>query len=50
MAVMEPSQISYKYHRLPPQIIAHSVWLYCHFNMSLREVEELLLKGCSHVN
>jgi putative transposase len=36
--------ISYKHHRFPPTIIAHAVWLYCRFNMSLREVEELLLE------
>ena len=35
---------SYKRHRFPPEIIAHAVWLYCRFNMSLREVEELLLE------
>lgn len=36
--------ISYKRHRFPPEIIAHAVWLYCQFNMSFREVEELLLE------
>ena len=36
--------ISYKHHRFPPEIITHAVWLYCRFNMSFREVEELLLE------
>ncbi|MFZ7091448.1 IS6 family transposase [Primorskyibacter sp. 2E233] len=35
--------ISYKRHRFPPQIIAHVVWLYVRFNLSLREVEEMML-------
>ncbi|MEK1852189.1 MAG: IS6 family transposase [Phyllobacterium sp.] len=36
--------ISYKRHRFPPQIIAHAVWLYYRFPLSLRLVEELLLE------
>jgi len=36
--------VSYKRHRFPPEIIAHAVWLYVRFNISLREVEEMLLK------
>ena len=36
--------ISYKRHRFPPQIIAHAVWLYFRFPLSLRLVEEMLLK------
>lgn len=39
-----PSRISYKRHRFPPEIIAHAVWLYVRFNLSLREVEEMLLE------
>ena len=42
---MNTSMISYKRHRFPPEIISHAVWLYCRFNMSLREVEELLLES-----
>ena len=38
------TKISYKRHRYPPQIIAHVVWLYVRFNLSLREVEELILE------
>jgi putative transposase len=34
--------ISYKNHRYPPQIIAHAVWLYFRFPLSLRMVEEML--------
>lgn len=40
---MNSSSINYKRHRFPPQIIAHAVWLYVRFNLSLREVEEMLL-------
>jgi putative transposase len=41
---MSTPPISYKRHRFPPEIIAHAVWLYCQFNLSFREVEELLLE------
>jgi putative transposase len=37
----EPA-VSYKRHRYPPQIIAHAVWLYFRFPLSLRLAEELL--------
>jgi putative transposase len=36
--------VSYKRHRFPPQIIAHAVWLYFCFPLSLRLVEEMLLE------
>jgi putative transposase len=36
--------ISYKRHCFPPEIIAHSVWLYFRFPLSLRLVEEMLLE------
>jgi putative transposase len=36
--------ISYKRHRFPPDIIAHAVWLYFRFPLSLRLVEEMLLE------
>jgi putative transposase len=36
--------VSYKHHRFPPQIIAHAVWLYFRFPLSLRLVEEMLLE------
>ncbi|ESW62845.1 transposase [Mesorhizobium sp. LSJC280B00] len=38
------SQISYKRHRFPTEIIAHAVWLYYRFPLSLRRVEEMLLE------
>lgn len=41
---MRTTPISYKRHRFPPELIAHSVWLYVRFNLSLREVEEMLLE------
>ena len=44
MAAMPSPPISYKRHRFPSQIIAHAVWLYVRFNLSLREVEEMLLE------
>lgn len=41
---MTTSPITYKRHRFPPQIIAHAVWLYFRFPLSLRLVEEMLLE------
>lgn len=41
---MPDPSISYKRHRFPPEVIAHAVWLYVRFNLSLREVEEMLLE------
>jgi transposase-like protein len=38
------SSVSYKRHRFPSQIIAHAVWLYFRFPLSLRLVEEMLLE------
>ena len=38
------ARISYKRYRFPPTVIQHAVWLYFRFNLSLREVEELLLE------
>jgi hypothetical protein len=37
--------VNYKRHRFPPQIIAHAVWLYFRFPLSLRLVEEMLLES-----
>ena len=34
--------ISFKRHRFPAEVIGHAVWLYFRFNLSLRDVEELL--------
>jgi len=41
---MNPSPVNYKRHRFPRQIIAHAVWLYFRFPLSLRLVEEMLLE------
>jgi transposase-like protein len=41
---MSARTISYKNHRFPPQIIAHAVWLYFWFPLSLRLAEEMLLE------
>ncbi len=38
----EASPIRYKCHRFPAEIIAHAVWLYYRFPLSLRDVEDLL--------
>ena len=32
----------YKRHRFPPSIIQYAVWLYYRFNLSIRDVEDLL--------
>ena len=37
----QPSAV-YKRHRFPGEIISHAVWLYYHFLLSDRDVEELL--------
>jgi putative transposase len=34
--------ISYAYHQFSPSIIQHAVWLYLRFNLSLRDVEDLM--------
>lgn len=46
MAVYGWAMISprYKRHRFPASIIAHAVWLYFRFPLSLRLVEEMLLE------
>ena len=41
---MRMTQISYKCHSFPPEIIAHAVRLYLRFNLSLREIETMLLE------
>ena len=32
----------YRRHRYPAEIIVHAVWLYFRFNLSFRDVEELM--------
>lgn len=41
---MSASPVIYKRYRFPPQIIAHAVWLYFRFSLSLQLVEEILLQ------
>jgi putative transposase len=38
------TSVSYKHHRFPPEIIAHAVWLYFRFPLSLRLIEEMVLE------
>jgi len=38
----------YRGHRFPPEIIAHAVWLYFHFHLSLRDVQDLLAQARPH--
>jgi putative transposase len=33
---------TYKRHRFPPEIISYAVWLYSRFNLSHRDIEDLL--------
>ena len=37
-----PWMNSYKRHRFPPEIISYAVWLYYRFNLSARDIEDLL--------
>jgi putative transposase len=32
----------YKRHRFPPEIIQYAVWVYFRFNLSYRDIEDLL--------
>jgi putative transposase len=39
---------TYKRHRFPPSIISYAVWVYYRFNLSFRDIEDLLAeKGVS---
>jgi putative transposase len=33
---------TYKRHRFPPEIISYAVWFYYRFNLSHRDIEDLL--------
>jgi len=33
---------TYKRYRYPRQIISHAVWLYHHFTLSFRDIEDIL--------
>ena len=35
---------TYKRHRFPPEIISYAVWLYYRFNLSHRDIEDLLVE------
>ena len=37
-----PGMNSYKRHRFPPDIISYAVWLYFRFNLSHRDIEDVL--------
>jgi transposase-like protein len=39
---MKRSASLYNGHRFPPEIIQHAVWLYHRFNLSTRDIEDLL--------
>ena len=39
---MKRSASLYKRHRFPPEIIQYAVWLYYRFNLSARDIEDLL--------
>jgi len=39
---MKRPESLYKHHRFPPEIIQHAVWLYYRFNLSCRDIEDLL--------
>ena len=39
---MNTAAPSYKHHRYPAEIIAHTVWLYFRFSLSFRDVEDLM--------
>jgi transposase-like protein len=39
---MNRSTLLYKRHRFPPEIIQYAVWLYHRFNLSARDIEDLL--------
>jgi putative transposase len=39
---IKPPKSIYKRHRFPPEIIQYAVWLYHRFNLSHRDIEDLL--------
>ncbi len=39
---MKGSASLYQRHRFPPDIIQHAVWLYHRFNLSARDIDDLL--------
>ena len=41
---MKRSATPYKRYRFPPEIIQYAVWLYYRFNLSHRDIEDLLAR------
>jgi putative transposase len=41
---------TYQRHRFPPEIISYTVWLYYRFNLSHRDIEDLLAKRGTNVS
>ncbi len=41
---------TYKRHRFPPEIINYAVWLYYRFNLSHRDIEDLVAERCITVS
>jgi len=41
---MKHAATQYKRHRFPPEIIQYAVWLYYRFNLSHRDIEDLLAR------
>ena len=41
---MKSRKSLYHRHRFPSEIIRHAVWLYYRFNLSIRDVEDLLFE------
>jgi putative transposase len=41
---MNSAAPTYKNHRFPIEVVARAIWLYFRFNVSLREVEEMMLE------
>jgi putative transposase len=42
VAATQPDASPFRGHCFPPEIIAHAVWLYFRFHLSLRDVQDLL--------
>jgi len=43
---MKISESLYKRHRFPPTIIQHVVWLYHRFDLSSRDIDDLMAERC----
>ena len=41
---------TYKRHRFPPDIISYAVWLYYRFNLSHRDIEDLMSQRGNEVS